>query len=166
MSDLQAFLLTNRSSTKLLAVEFYAKWCPVCASKSPELLTVISNQRMRDLCTFARADIETMRDNLGEMGIKHVPTMVIYSPEGYKLIDFIASADGVQEAVAALSPVFKEPVKVPTSYQADLANLPDMPDELDDDSADDSLPMAEAQLLLQEAISVADGAIEPVKVSA
>lgn len=59
----------------LIAIQYYATWCGPCKMLGP-ILESISEER-KDL-TFYRIDIDKYRAQATEVGIRSVPTIVLY----------------------------------------------------------------------------------------
>ncbi|GIX08139.1 MAG: thiol reductase thioredoxin [Candidatus Poribacteria bacterium] len=64
-------------SSGVVAVDLYAEWCPFCR----EFVQVFGQiaQEYADRCEFGRVNVELHPEILTALGVKTVPTVLIYS---------------------------------------------------------------------------------------
>jgi thioredoxin len=70
-----------KSEGKKILVDYWAKWCGPCKSLIPRLETIES--QYPDV-TFVKVDVDENMDSALDLGIRSVPTIIIYN--GEKLI--------------------------------------------------------------------------------
>lgn len=71
-----------QSSGKKILVDFYATWCGPCKMLIPRLEQMSKNYPNVE---FVKMDVDKNRDYAVQMGVRGVPTVMIY--EGDKLMD-------------------------------------------------------------------------------
>jgi thioredoxin 1 len=71
-----------QSEGKKILVDYWAKWCGPCKSLIPKLENIEKNYP--DI-TFVKVDVDDNMDAALDMGIRSVPTILIY--DGDKLIN-------------------------------------------------------------------------------
>jgi thiol-disulfide isomerase/thioredoxin len=65
-----------QSEGKKLLVQYTAMWCGPCKALTPRLTTLSSNYP--DI-TFVKVDVDENMDEIGELEIRSVPTIMIYN---------------------------------------------------------------------------------------
>ena len=76
-----------RLEGKVIFLEFYANWCPICAAQAPELEAAFSELNNPDVAAFRvnYKDSDTDADETGlarEFGITYQHTHIILAPDG------------------------------------------------------------------------------------
>jgi thioredoxin len=71
-----------QSEGKKLMVDFWAKWCGPCKSLIPRLEQM---EKEYPNVTFVKVDVDDNMDAALDLGIRSVPTIIIY--DGDKLVD-------------------------------------------------------------------------------
>lgn len=83
MKNIQADELKQlQSEGKKIVVDFWAKWCGPCKALIPRLESIES--QYSDV-TFVKIDVDENMDISLDMGIRSVPTVIIY--DGDKLVN-------------------------------------------------------------------------------
>ena len=63
-------------SAPVVLVEFYASWCPHCQRMMPVVAQV--KERIAGRAEIKRIDIDENNDIADELGVKTVPTFIVY----------------------------------------------------------------------------------------
>lgn len=71
-----------QSEGKKILVDYWAKWCGPCKSLIPRLENLESQYPN---ITFVKVDVDENMDTCLDLGIRSVPTVIIY--DGFNLID-------------------------------------------------------------------------------
>lgn len=86
-------LLKNNDSGKFVMVDFYAGWCSSCKTAYPALCKVADAPNFRESFVFAKADIQKpgVMAFVRSLGVKGIPTIIVFDAKGEKLASFSAS---------------------------------------------------------------------------
>jgi thioredoxin 1 len=83
MTTISAADLKNlQNSGEKILIQYTASWCGPCRALTPKLANM-SNEYEK--ITFAKIDVEENQDLAADLGIKSVPTVIIY--DGSKIVN-------------------------------------------------------------------------------
>ncbi|KAL2108420.1 hypothetical protein VUR80DRAFT_3813 [Thermomyces stellatus] len=84
---------------KPVLVDFYATWCGPCKVISPMFEQHSENPAYKDVVTFAKIDVDAVPDVAAELGIRAMPTFLLFK-DGKKVDEMLgANPQGLQGLV-------------------------------------------------------------------
>lgn len=69
--------LLAASSNKAVIIDAYATWCPPCKAAAP-VYAKLSEELSADSCTFAKVNVDEVRDVAQKLGISAMPTFKVF----------------------------------------------------------------------------------------
>lgn len=83
------------ASEKPVLVDFWAEWCGPCKQIAPALDQI--SEELVDVLTVAKADIDETQDTATSLGVRGVPTLMLF--KGGKLLSMKVGAMPKQKIV-------------------------------------------------------------------
>lgn len=92
-SQTQLVDIMAEETEKFIVVDFYAGWCSSCKAAYPALCKVAANPKFTKDFLFVKADVQKkeIASYIRTLGVKGIPTVVVFAPGGEKLAHFGAS---------------------------------------------------------------------------
>lgn len=84
---------TGVETEKHIVVDLYAGWCSSCKAAYPAICRVAANPEFQKNFKFVKADIQRgdVASYIRTLGVKGIPTVLVFAPGGRKLAHFGAS---------------------------------------------------------------------------
>lgn len=73
----------------LVVVDFYGTWCVGCSKVYPEVCRVAADPMLRRRCHFVKVCVDGMKDRMKADGVRSLPYLAFYSPNGGKLVGYV-----------------------------------------------------------------------------
>lgn len=101
------------SRGKLVVAEFYAPWCPVCASVEEPLNELLP--QLSDRYEAIRVNVDEVRDLVRREGIERIPTVLVYREGAGRQMQATVTPARVPQLAKALHDVAARPALRPGS---------------------------------------------------
>ena len=109
IAELEALL---ESSTKPLAVDFFAGWCSSCKSSYPALCKIPLDPELKDKFLWLKVNIEVheMQQFVRRLSAGGIPYLAVFAPGGKHLIGMTASFKRMAQVKANLIIISNHPM--------------------------------------------------------
>lgn len=75
--DFKALISQAAAEGKLLVVDFHAQWCGPCKMIAPKIVKMA--EELKDVCLFAKVDVDEAQEISEEYEIQAMPTFLCFS---------------------------------------------------------------------------------------